>query len=70
MIELMLVVVIIDLLASFAIRAFNRTRVISRGTAFLNDLHVFSDAADTYMIETGDYLEDSGSGLVPTGWDA
>ena len=66
----MLVVVIIDLLASFAIRAFNRTRVISRGTAFLNDLHVFSDAADTYMIETGDYLEDSGSGLVPTGWDA
>jgi len=22
------------------------------------------------MIETGDYLEDSGSGAVPTGWDA
>lgn len=70
LVELMIVVVIIGLLASFAIPAFNRTRVVSRGTAFLNDLRVFADAADTYMIETGEYLEDSGSGSVPTGWDA
>jgi len=43
LVELMIVVVIIGLLASFAIPAFNRTR---------------------------DYLEDSGSGAVPAGWDA
>ena len=48
LVELMIVVVIIGLLASFAIPAFNRTRVVSRGTAFLNDLRVFADAADTY----------------------
>ncbi len=69
LVEVMIVVVIIGLLASFAIPAFNRTRIESRGTAFTNDLRIFADAADTYMLETGDYLEDSGSGQLPTGWD-
>jgi len=66
----MIVIVIIGLLASFAIRAFNRTRVVSRGSAFLNDLRIFSDEADTYIIEIRDYFEDLGSGSVSTDWDA
>ena len=69
MVEIMVVVVIIGLLATFAIPAFNKIRIKSQNTTFINDLRIFADAADTYMTEKGDYLEDAGTGTVPTGWD-
>lgn len=68
LVEIMVVVVIIGLLASIAIPAFNRVRVTARASAFANDMRTFVTAAETYLLETGMELEDSSTGNVPTGW--
>jgi len=36
--------------------------------AFVSDLRILSDAAVLYMFETGEYLEDSAPGTIPSGW--
>ncbi|MFW5870951.1 MAG: type II secretion system protein [Verrucomicrobiota bacterium] len=68
LVEIMIVVAIIGLLASIAVPSFSKARNESRKTAFISDIRTYSGAAEMYMIETGNYLEDSGSGQIPSGF--
>ena len=67
LVEIMIVVLIVGLIATMAIPAFAKARRKSLQTAFINDMRVFSDAADYFTLNGGLYLEDSVSGVIPTG---
>ena len=49
----MVVVVIIGLLASLAIPAFQKVRVASQDKAVLNNMRLLADASDQYFTEKG-----------------
>ena len=51
--EIMIVVVIIGLLATMAIPAFQRVTVASQDKAVLNNARQLSAAADQYFLESG-----------------
>lgn len=68
LVEILIVVVILGILASIVLPMFNTTADAVRQGAFIADVRVFADAAYLYMQETGEYLEDSSSGTLPTGW--
>jgi prepilin-type N-terminal cleavage/methylation domain-containing protein len=53
LVEIMIVVVIIGILASIALPAFERVWSNSTFTAFYNDLRVFQEALHTCVLETG-----------------
>jgi len=63
----MIVVLIIGLLAAIAIPAFDRVRQASLNTRLINDLRVFGDQIEVFVMENGSYPEDSGTGNIPTG---
>lgn len=67
LVEIMIVVVIIGLLMSLVIPAFQKVRRKALNATFIGDMRTFAGAAETYMLETGGYLEDSSSGAVPAG---
>jgi prepilin-type N-terminal cleavage/methylation domain-containing protein len=67
LVEIMMVVMIVGLLVAMAIPSFAQSRKRSRQTAFVNDLRIFSDAADYYTTTTGTLLDDSAEGVLPTG---
>ena len=69
LVEIMMVVVIIGLLMSLAVPAFQVLRRKAQNTRFIGDMRTFAGAAETYMLETGSYLEDSSSGAVPSGFE-
>jgi type IV pilus assembly protein PilA len=53
LVEIMIVVVIIGLLATMAIPAFQRVTTASQDKAVLNNARQLSAAADQYFMETG-----------------
>lgn len=53
LVEIMIVVVIIGLLASMAIPAFQKIRQASQDKAVLNNARQLASAADQYFLETG-----------------
>lgn len=53
LVEIMIVVVIIGLLATMAIPAFQRVTVASQDKAVLNNARQLSAAADQYFMESG-----------------
>ncbi|HEY1763705.1 MAG TPA: prepilin-type N-terminal cleavage/methylation domain-containing protein [Opitutaceae bacterium] len=53
LVEIMIVVVIIGLLASMAIPAFQKVRTNSQDKAVLNNARQLSAAADQYFLENG-----------------
>lgn len=53
LVEIMVVVVIIGLLASLAIPAFQKIRATSQDKAVLNNARQLAAASDQYMMETG-----------------
>ena len=71
LVEVMVVVVVVGLLATMAIAAFNKNRRITQNTTFVNDLRVLVEAAEQFMLETGLPLEsaDARQGEIPTGFD-
>lgn len=68
LVEILIVVVILGILASIVLPMFNATTEAVKQGAFIADVRIFADAAYIYMQETGEYLEDSSSGTLPTGW--
>jgi prepilin-type N-terminal cleavage/methylation domain-containing protein len=70
LVEIMIVVAIIGICAAIALPAFAKARKRGQQTTFINALRVFTDAAEVYMMNTGQYLEDSDSGQVPSGLEA
>lgn len=53
LVEIMIVVVIIGLLASMAIPAFNKVRQTSRNKTILNNLRIVAAAGSQYILENG-----------------
>ena len=66
LVEIMIVVVIIGLLASMAIPAFQKVRTNSQDKAVLNNARQLSAASDQYYLENGGTRRTSGSsGIRP-----
>ncbi len=55
LVEIMIVVTIIGILVTLALPAFERIQLRTRGTAFLNDGRVFSEAFIRYAQENGEF---------------
>ncbi len=53
LVEIMIVVVIIGILASLGLPAFQQVKMSSQNSRFYQDIRVFASAADVYMLETG-----------------
>jgi type II secretion system protein G len=66
LVEIMVVVVIIGLLASLAIPGFQRVRDRARVSRTANDLRVFAQAFETYLMEQGGWPADAAPGVIPT----
>ena len=67
LVEIMVVVVIIGLLASIAIPAFQRLQRASQNSRFISDLRTFAQAFEIQVAETGTWPANAGSGVVPAG---
>jgi prepilin-type N-terminal cleavage/methylation domain-containing protein len=67
LIEILIVVVILGVLAAIVLPQFiGVTGDVERGT-FVADIRIFVNAAERYRLDTGEYLEDSASGVCPAG---
>ncbi len=69
LVEMMIAVVIVGLLASFAIPAFRRANTKSMNSRLLNDYRIHAEAFKRYALETGNYPPDGGFGSMPAGMD-
>lgn len=67
LVEIMIVVVIIGLLATFAIPAFRRVQHAAENRRFISDLRVFSQAFETRALANGSWPGDRSPRGVPTG---
>jgi len=72
LLEIMIIVVIIGIIASLAVPGFVKLRRVSQSRAIANNLRVFSDAFETYNLETGEWPDShSSEGSIPSemeGW--
>ena len=64
LVEIMVVVVIIGLLASLAIPAFQKAQKNSRYARFMSDVRVFAYAVETLYMESGVKPKDSSTGKL------
>jgi len=69
LVEIMVVVVIVGLLATLAIPTIKNAKQNTQFTRLLNDFRIFSDAIEQFTFVTGDFPEDSNTGLIPTGME-
>jgi len=69
LIEVMIVVMILGILATLVMPAVADFEEQATQTAFTSDVLTYASAANLYRLETGDYLEDSGSGEFPDGFE-
>ena len=70
LVEIMIVVVIIGILATLAMPAFQQVRVNAIATRFSNDIRTFQNAMEVYALEYGTYPADSGPGEAPDDFKA
>lgn len=69
LVEVLIVVVILGILAALTIPLFADAKRGADQVAFTTDVKTFASAAVRFQATTGDYLEDSGSGTVPAGFE-
>lgn len=69
LVEILIVVVILGILAAIVLPLFSGATEEARRAAFVSELRIYTDAAQTFRAREGLYLEDSGSGVLPTGFD-
>lgn len=67
LVEIMVVVVIIGLLTSMVLPAFDKVRRTSQNAATMNGFRTFSEAFEIYRTDTGWYPVDVNEGVVPPG---
>jgi type IV pilus assembly protein PilA len=68
LVEIMIVVVIIGLLASLAIPAFQKVRTASQDKAVMNNARQMAAAADQYFLENGSSSVSSGDLIGATAY--
>ena len=68
LVELVAVIAIVAILAGIAVSRYRSYVKGQAQKAFVQDMRVFLQAAEMYHQQTGEYLEDSGSGTLPRGW--
>ncbi len=69
LVEILIVVVILGVLASIALPKFADATTDSKKSVFASDLAYYNRAAQMYISQTGELLEDSASGAVPSGFE-
>ncbi len=69
LIEILTVVVIIGIMAAIVIPLFASATDDADQVVFVTDVNTFANAAFLYMSQTGMFLEDATSGVVPAGWE-
>ena len=67
LVEIMIVVVIIGLLMSFAVPSVLKVFGTSKVNRFLNDVRIVTDAFQIYALDNGVYPPDAGVGVIPDG---
>jgi prepilin-type N-terminal cleavage/methylation domain-containing protein len=67
LVEIMIVVVIIGLLASMALPAFQKSRQRSQAARLTNDFRQYDSAFQRYLMENGTGPAAAGLGVVPAG---
>lgn len=65
LVEVLVVVVILGILAAIVVPQYASARSEVEQGAFINDIRIFSDAAQMYHHQTGQFLADAPSGSVP-----
>lgn len=69
LVEIMIVIVIVGLLATIAMPAFQRARMLTQNTRLANDLRQFSGAFESYSLEFGVWPADTNEGVLPPGME-
>jgi prepilin-type N-terminal cleavage/methylation domain-containing protein len=69
LVEILIVVVILGILAAIVVPQFANASQDAKVVAFTTSVRTFADAAVLYQNTTGLYLEDSGTGDLPSGWE-
>ncbi|TVQ51177.1 MAG: prepilin-type N-terminal cleavage/methylation domain-containing protein [Phycisphaerales bacterium] len=69
LIEVLVVVIILGVLATIVVKSFAVSVDDAARTRFASNLKSFVNAAELYRFETGEFLEDSNSGTLPSGFD-
>ncbi len=69
LVELMVVVLIISVLATISVPAFQRIQRRSKTAAIMNDFRVFGAAFDTYAQEMGAWPAETAAGVFPPEMD-
>jgi prepilin-type N-terminal cleavage/methylation domain-containing protein len=68
LIELMFVIVILGVLASIVLGQFRDMTGDAGRSAFMTSGRIFTEAAMRFQLDTGEYPEDSSSGVLPVGF--
>jgi general secretion pathway protein G len=68
LVEILIVVIILGILAAVVVPNFVSASESARQSAFVSDIRVFSDAAVLHKAQTGEWVDDGGSGMVPPGF--
>jgi len=63
--EIMIVVAIIGLLAALALPSFQKARIKSQNSAFMNDLRIIDAAINQYIVENKKYPADVNEKIMP-----
>jgi len=69
LVEILIVVVILGILAAIVVPFFGSATDDARRGAFIEDLRVFSEAAEYFHARTGSPVSDGSSGQMPAEWD-
>ncbi|MEI6465232.1 MAG: type II secretion system protein [Verrucomicrobiota bacterium] len=67
LVEIMIAVSIIGIISLLGYPAFLKVRLSAQNSRFISDIRVFSQAFESYSIETGLWPPNVGAGVVPAG---
>ncbi len=69
LVEILIVVIILGILAAIVLPLFADASNGARQTAFVADVKIFNTAAQLYTLDNNEFLEDSSSGTIPSGFE-
>lgn len=69
LVEILIVVVILGVLAAIVVTGYGDITTDTRKSTFVTNLKSYADAAAIYTTRTGEYVEDTSSGVCPADFD-